>query len=77
MATFPGLTAPEVSVDTSGREDILAGMSDADIARFRAQAEECRPQAERSVRDTDKAAWLQMAGEWDQLAQDAERRRKR
>jgi hypothetical protein len=77
VATFPGLAAAEVNVDTSGGDDYLAEMSDADIARFRAQAKEYRLQAELSVRDTDKDAWLKMTGEWDQLAHDAEQRRKR
>jgi len=53
----------------------LATMPDSEIARFRARAEECRSQTERSVRQTDKDAWLKMAGEWDQLAQDAEQLR--
>ena len=62
-------------VDTSGDGDYLAGMSDADIARFRAQAEECRLQAGRSKGTSDKEAWLRMAGEWIKLAEDAEKRR--
>jgi hypothetical protein len=51
-------------------------MSD-DTARFRAQAEECRRQAERAISPLDKEAWLRVAGEWIKLAQDAEQRRGR
>jgi hypothetical protein len=53
------------------------GMSDQDIARFRAQAEECRQQAERAISLLDKESWLRVAGEWIKLAQDAEQRRGR
>jgi hypothetical protein len=34
------------------------GMPDQDIARFRAQAEECRQQAERAISLLDKESWL-------------------
>jgi hypothetical protein len=76
MATLAGFAAPEMNIfETDAEPSYLEGMSDQDIARFRAQAEECRRQAEHSVREADKAAWLRMAGEWTQLAQDAERHR--
>ena len=74
MGWLQGFTVPDVSVDTGGSDDYLAGMSDQDIGRFRAQAEECQLQAERSARESDKAAWLRMAREWIKLAEDAERR---
>ncbi|MBR1209480.1 hypothetical protein [Bradyrhizobium sp. JYMT SZCCT0180] len=64
-----------MSIDTADDDDYLAAMSDQDIDRSRGQAEECQLQAERSVREADKEAWLRMAGEWTKLAQDAERRR--
>jgi hypothetical protein len=51
------------------------GMSDQDIARFRAQAEDCRQHAERAISLLDKESWLRLAGEWIKLAQDAEQRR--
>ncbi len=51
-------------------------MLDQDIARFRAQAEECQLRAERSIRATYRNAWPRMAGEWIKLVQDAERRRR-
>jgi hypothetical protein len=44
-------------------------MSDQDVARFRAQADECRQQAERAINPLDKEAWLRLAGEWIKLAQ--------
>jgi hypothetical protein len=65
-----------MSIESEADDGYLEGMSDQEIARFRAQADECLQQAERSVRTTDKEAWLRMAGEWTKLAQDAERRRK-
>jgi hypothetical protein len=76
MASLAGLAAPEMSIEARDDHGYLEGMSDEDIARFRAQAEECR-QAKRSFSPVDKEAWQRMAGEWIQLAQDAERRRNR
>ena len=49
-------------------------MSDQDVARFRAQADECRQQAERAINPLDKEAWLRLAGEWIKLAQASEKR---
>jgi hypothetical protein len=66
-----------MSIDTDDGGGYLEEMSDEDIARFRSQAKECQLQAERSVRVTDKDAWLRMAGEWIRLAEDAERHRDR
>jgi hypothetical protein len=51
------------------------GMSDQDVARFCAQAEECRQQAERAISLLDKESWLRLAGEWIKLAQDTDQRR--
>jgi hypothetical protein len=48
------------------------GMSAQDVARFRAQSEECRQQAERAINPLDKESWLRLAGEWIKLAQSAE-----
>ena len=48
---------------------------DADIARSRAQAEECLKQAERSMSQTDKKIWLGMAEKWVKLIEEAEQRR--
>jgi hypothetical protein len=53
----------------------VAGMSETDIARSR--AEECLGQVERATSQTDKEAWLQMAAKWINLIEDAEQRRKR
>ena len=49
-------------------------MSDQDIARCRAQAEECRREAERTINPLDQEAWLRLAGEWIKMAQEAEKR---
>jgi hypothetical protein len=54
----------------------VTGMSEADIARSRAQAEECLGQAEQATSQTDKEIWLQMAEKWIKLVEDAERRRR-
>jgi hypothetical protein len=50
-------------------------MSD-DASSFRKQAEEALQQAERAISPLDKEAWLRVAGEWIQLAETAEARRK-
>lgn len=50
----------------------LNGMSDQDIAWFRAQA--CQEQAERAVDPLDKEAWMGLAGGWIRLAQEVEER---
>lgn len=46
-----------------------------DAARFRAEAETCRQQAEKAISLLDKETWLKMAGEWTKLAEAAERAR--
>jgi hypothetical protein len=74
VAEVARLATAKVIARTGG-DDYLGCMSDADIARFRAQAKECQDQADRSIRAVDKEAWLRMANEWLRLAQDAERRR--
>jgi hypothetical protein len=50
-------------------------MSSDDPARYREQAEYCRRQAQRAHDPRDKEAWLKIAGDWLQLASDADRRR--
>jgi hypothetical protein len=52
-------------------------MPETDAERFRAEAEECRQQAEKAINPLDKEAWLKLAAEWIRLAQDAEGRRSR
>jgi hypothetical protein len=74
VAEVARLATAKVIARTGG-DNYLGCMSDADIARFRAQAKECQDQADRSIRAVDKEAWLRMANEWLRLAQDAERRR--
>ena len=63
-----------VSIETPAREEYSEGMSEQDIARFRAQAEECCQQAERAQNPLDKESWLRLAGEWIKMAQENERR---
>jgi hypothetical protein len=74
-ATVPELAVGQVSIEPADGVDYLEGMSDQEIARFRAQAEECRQQAERAVSPLDKEAWLRVAGEWIKLAQETEQKR--
>jgi hypothetical protein len=50
-------------------------MSEADSARFRKQAEECREQAAKAISPLDKEAWLRVAEEWLKLASSVESRR--
>ena len=52
-------------------------MSETDAERFRQEAEQCRQFAESALNPLDKEAWLRLAGEWLQLAQDAGQRRSR
>jgi hypothetical protein len=48
-------------------------MTENDQERYRRRADECLQQAENARNPMDKEAWLKMAAEWTQLAQDAER----
>jgi hypothetical protein len=64
--------APTEMERTSAPERLV---SDAEIARARAQAEECLEQAERSTSEADKETWLAMAGKWIKLIEDAEQQR--
>jgi hypothetical protein len=50
-------------------------MSEADAAKYRKQAEECRQQAAKAVSPVDKEAWLRVAEEWLKLATSAEGRK--
>lgn len=65
-----------MSIDMNDDGGYLEKMSDQDIARFRAQAEECVSQADRAFRAADQEARMRMAREWTRLAEDAERRRR-
>jgi hypothetical protein len=50
--------------------------NDEDPDRFREQAEYCRLQARKASDPRDKEAWLRVAGDWIEMAEDAERRRR-
>jgi hypothetical protein len=52
-------------------------MSHADADRYRAQAEEARQQAAKAVSPLDKEAWLKVAGDWINLAQQVDDRNAR
>ncbi len=48
--------------------------TDNDGARFRQAAEECREQARRAGKPSDKEQWLRLAADWLRLAEDVEGR---
>jgi hypothetical protein len=50
----------------------LVSMSQTDAARYRAQAADCRTQAELSLNLIDKDAWLVLASDWTRLAESTE-----
>jgi hypothetical protein len=68
------ITAADVNVAAGGQDSYQAGMSEQDVARFRAQMDECLQQAERAIRTLDREAWLRMAEEWNRMTQEADRR---
>jgi len=49
-------------------------MNSDDPNRYREQAEYCRTQAKKASDPKDKEAWLKVAADWLQMAEDAERR---
>jgi hypothetical protein len=53
--------------------DYSNAMSEHDVTRYRALADECRQLAERATNPLDKEAWLRLAGEWVKMAQEAEK----
>jgi hypothetical protein len=57
MAYVPRPAPTRLSIEQNGDKDYSDGMSDQDVARFRAQADECRQQAERAINPLDKEAW--------------------
>jgi hypothetical protein len=74
MAFLARPARASVSIVTARVLDYPDEMSDQDIERFRAQADECRAQAERAMNPLDKERWLRLAGDWIKMAQDAEKR---
>jgi hypothetical protein len=56
-----------------GQAEHVTGMSNTDLAKSRARAEECLELAAQSTSQTDKEIWLQMAEKWIKLVEDAER----
>jgi hypothetical protein len=52
-------------------------MSSDDAARYREQAEYCRHQSKMANKPKDKEAWLKVAGDWLNMAEDAEARQDR
>jgi hypothetical protein len=50
-------------------------MSDQNIGRYRAMADDCYAHAEHVKNELDKQAWLKLANDWNALAEDTLRRR--
>ena len=48
-------------------------MSERNVARYRAIADECHARAEHARYVLDKEAWLRLAADWNALAADAAR----
>ena len=46
-------------------------MSQLDAQTYRERAGQCLALAERAQRDDDKATWLELAGKWQRLAEEA------
>ena len=60
------------------KRDLLAFIPvamDADAEKFRREAKKCRQQAKDCLSPPDKEAWLQLAADWMELAEEQERRR--
>jgi hypothetical protein len=57
-----------------GGADYLERVSDRDITRYRAMADECHTNAEHARRAPDREAWLKLAAERIALAEDTLRR---
>jgi hypothetical protein len=53
-----------------GGADNPKWMSDQNIGRYRAIADECYARAEQARHALDKEAWLKLATEWVMLAED-------
>ena len=71
----PASSATSVLEGAAGDFLQVSEISEAEIARSRARAEECLEQAERSMSEADKAVWLRMADKWIKLIEDVEQRR--
>jgi hypothetical protein len=50
-------------------------MSEQNVERYRATADECQTHARKARLAIDKEAWLKLAADWSSLAEDALRRR--
>jgi hypothetical protein len=48
-------------------------VSEKSAEKYREWAAQCLSLAERAQRDDDKATWLELAGKWQRLSQEAER----
>ena len=75
-----GSTGPEwlheikMKDDASGKLSEMKGPIPVTVAdRYREQAGACEAQAAKTNSESDKGAWLQLAADWLQLAEDAEK----
>lgn len=67
---------PAPHVDKCEGKPPMTPLSQTDAERYRREAQGCRELAEQCENPRDKEAWLQLAGDWLKLAQEAERRTK-
>jgi hypothetical protein len=58
-----------------GAPDNPIWMSEPNVERYRATADECQTRARKARLALDKEAWLKLASDWNTLADDALRRR--
>lgn len=62
-----------VRLQSTATPDYPRVMSEQDVRRFRARAQECLDQAERVSSQLDREAWLKLAEQWIMLAQQSEK----
>ena len=69
------MTAPSDAPIVLRVADVPKWISDHNVGRYRAMADECCACAERARYELDRQAWLKLAGDWNALAEGALRRR--
>jgi hypothetical protein len=52
-------------------------MTEADVVRYRNKAQECLANADEAIHADDKAAWMELARQWSEMAEKSEERRRR
>jgi hypothetical protein len=73
--TSKALQPPPKCGDPMGAPDNPIWMSEPNVERYRATADECQTRARKARLVIDREAWLMLAADWHTLADDALRRR--